>query len=229
MSAATLDFEDVRVLEEKETFELINANEASTTPKQPPKMLTASTCDGVVTMNNIDVPSNNNNNNNNKLKGNKNNRNNGKLLLNFGIFQAQGERVAGVQVEPTKICQRFQKFRYWKDCEGSVQPIERAESEFDAKNGRYRWVRNGVPIWPSKSKISKVKEGCKRPMGADDARRGRLLGVIQTARRTRRIRGRFRRRKGKGERAPKKKKVCSKSKGAERRRYGHVHVAAKHG
>ena len=86
MSAATLDFEDVRVLEEKETFELINANEASTTPKQPPKMLTASTCDGVVTMNNIDVPSNNNNNNNNnnKLKGNKNNnRNNGKLLLNF--------------------------------------------------------------------------------------------------------------------------------------------------
>ena len=66
MSAATLDFEDVRVLEEKETFELINANEASTTPKQPPKMLTASMCDGVVTMNNIDVPSNN-----------------GKLLLNF--------------------------------------------------------------------------------------------------------------------------------------------------
>ena len=59
MSAATLDFEDVRVLEEKETFELINANEASTTPKQPPKMLTAGTRDGVVTMNNIDVPSNN--------------------------------------------------------------------------------------------------------------------------------------------------------------------------
>ena len=79
MSAATLDFEDVRVLEEKETFELINTNEASTTPKQPPKMLTASTCDGVVTMNNIDVPSNNNNNNkNNKITNETRNNDNDK-------------------------------------------------------------------------------------------------------------------------------------------------------
>ena len=52
MSAATLDFEDVRVLEEKETFELINVNEASTAPQQPPKMLTAP---GLMTTGNLSL------------------------------------------------------------------------------------------------------------------------------------------------------------------------------
>ena len=78
MSAATLDFEDVRVLEEKETFELINVNEASTAPQQPPKMLTAP---GLMTTGNSNVVEM-------KFKvGNTkpgaSNKNNGKLLLNF--------------------------------------------------------------------------------------------------------------------------------------------------
>merc|ERR1712216_149657 len=78
MSAATLDFEDVRVLEEKETFELINGNEASTAPQQPPKMLTAP---GLMTTGNSNVVEM-------KFKvGNTkpgaSNKNNGKLLLNF--------------------------------------------------------------------------------------------------------------------------------------------------
>ena len=78
MSAATLDFEDVRVLEEKETFELINVSEASTAPQQPPKMLTAP---GLMTTGNSNVVEM-------KFKvGNTkpgaSNKNNGKLLLNF--------------------------------------------------------------------------------------------------------------------------------------------------
>ena len=78
MSAATLDFEDVRVLEEKETFELINVNETSTAPRQPPKILTAP---GLVTTGKSNVVEM-------KFKvGNTkpgaSNKNNGKLLLNF--------------------------------------------------------------------------------------------------------------------------------------------------
>ena len=74
MSAATLDFEDVRVLEEKETFELISANEASTTPQQPPKMLTTTTTTTTKSENSIGGVGK-------IFKGG--NRNNGKLLLNF--------------------------------------------------------------------------------------------------------------------------------------------------
>ena len=78
MSAATLDFEDVRVLEEKETFELINVNEASTAPQQPPKMLTAP---GLMTTGNSNVVEMKFKVGNTKLGAS--NKNNGKLLLNF--------------------------------------------------------------------------------------------------------------------------------------------------
>jgi hypothetical protein len=76
MSAATLDFEDVRVLEEKETFELIGANEASTAPQQPPKMLTTTTTTTTTTKSENSIGGVGK-----IFKGG--NRNNGKLLLNF--------------------------------------------------------------------------------------------------------------------------------------------------
>ena len=78
MSTATLDFEDVRVLEEKETFELINVNETSTAPRQPPKMLTAP---GLMTTGNSNVVEMKFKVGNTKLGAS--NKNNGKLLLNF--------------------------------------------------------------------------------------------------------------------------------------------------